>query len=510
MAIILTQNSMDNTNIDGARAEYFNSGMRDGIVKGAFNEGTFATLASNQISFDTCELRISGHRVVVEEAWTRTFSTKPKTPMRYALIGQIIVGEDSSVQFELFPQLASTAPIKNNLFRQKNGAGTYQVEIGRFTLNTDGNIIDVTRTLDIITGSKGEDLDGTINIGKITTNTLEPEMEAEVDVEQRYDAEQKKVLTDFNFNIPRGQGIEKLDTELSELSTNAVQNSAIAKAVNDLQTEKADKADLENKADKSEIPDISGKADLTNPEQTITAKVIILDPSENDDIVRPAITINGHRSSIEFGTDVLLHGFGTIVGHYTTYSNPNIPSVPTLAINAADNLNFNADEITLNARQSGNIILLGNTRVYDNLVVDGTITSNGENVLTKSSLLELAYPVGSIYMSINNVSPASFLGGTWEQLPAGYALWTASSGAGGTIPAGLPNITGEVFINSVGNGDSGWNGALRTNETGGGAGGTSYNRGQLYFDANKSNSIYGSSTTVQPPAYKVYVWKRTA
>ena len=30
------------------------------------------------------------------------------------------------------------------------------------------------------------------------------------------------------------------------------------------------------------------------------------------------------------------------------------------------------------------------------------------------------------------------------------------------------------------------------------------------FDAGKSNPIYGNSDTVQPPAYLVNIWKRTA
>lgn len=30
------------------------------------------------------------------------------------------------------------------------------------------------------------------------------------------------------------------------------------------------------------------------------------------------------------------------------------------------------------------------------------------------------------------------------------------------------------------------------------------------FDASYSNSIYGNSTTVQPPAYYVYMWRRAS
>lgn len=32
------------------------------------------------------------------------------------------------------------------------------------------------------------------------------------------------------------------------------------------------------------------------------------------------------------------------------------------------------------------------------------------------NLMDIIYPVGSIYMSTNNISPASFIGGTWAQI----------------------------------------------------------------------------------------------
>lgn len=37
----------------------------------------------------------------------------------------------------------------------------------------------------------------------------------------------------------------------------------------------------------------------------------------------------------------------------------------------------------------------------------------------KSELLDLIYPVGSIYMSVNNISPQEFLGGKWNVWGAG-------------------------------------------------------------------------------------------
>ena len=62
-----------------------------------------------------------------------------------------------------------------------------------------------------------------------------------------------------------------------------------------------------------------------------------------------------------------------------------------------------------------------------------TSVSDGSKVLTKLDLLDMVYPVGSIYMSVNNVSPASFLGGKWTQLKDRFLLGAGSSyTAGGT------------------------------------------------------------------------------
>jgi hypothetical protein len=42
--------------------------------------------------------------------------------------------------------------------------------------------------------------------------------------------------------------------------------------------------------------------------------------------------------------------------------------------------------------------------------------------LDKASLLDLTYPVGSIYMSASNVNPSNLFGGTWEEFAKGKTL----------------------------------------------------------------------------------------
>ena len=143
-------------------------------------------------------------------------------------------------------------------------------------------------------------------------------------------------------------------------------------------------------------------------------------------------------------------------------------------------------------------------QVYD----DNLYNANTHQL--SSALLNAIYPVGSVYISVNTTSPASLFGGEWEELPANNALWTtatSSANAGTTISAGLPNITGTVcggdsdyrsgaFVSSVQNGSKVGSGSAQFRT--------------FTFDASKSSSIYGNSSTVQPPAIQVIVWKRTA
>lgn len=46
------------------------------------------------------------------------------------------------------------------------------------------------------------------------------------------------------------------------------------------------------------------------------------------------------------------------------------------------------------------------------------------------NIAEAVYPIGSIYMSFSNVSPANLFGGSWEQITDRFLL--SSSGAGNT------------------------------------------------------------------------------
>lgn len=137
--------------------------------------------------------------------------------------------------------------------------------------------------------------------------------------------------------------------------------------------------------------------------------------------------------------------------------------------------------------------------------------------------LMTVFPVGSIYMSVSSTSPASFIGGAWTQIGQGRVLMGAGTlngityTAGTTVDAGLPNIDGTFEMRATNDG-----GHALINPSGvfAASDGTSQNSltrsttakksRTITFDASTSNAVYGNSTTVQPNAYVVYMWRRTA
>lgn len=203
MIRILTKNGVDNTNVDGARDHNFNAGRRSGIVQGALNQGNFFASNNNTIALDTCELRLCGHRIVLDKAEYRTFTNKPSVPVRYSFVARVVVDSDDNVSFEFVSQEATTQLVQDNL--DITGSGTYELEIGKFTQLTDGNITDVVRTADLITGGADNDSDY-IRIGTVTTNKISPELDADVDIENTINPTDNKPQTNFTFNLPTAVG----------------------------------------------------------------------------------------------------------------------------------------------------------------------------------------------------------------------------------------------------------------------------------------------------------------
>jgi len=135
-----------------------------------------------------------------------------------------------------------------------------------------------------------------------------------------------------------------------------------------------------------------------------------------------------------------------------------------------------------------------------------------------TAMLGALYPVGSIYIGTQATCPLETLGvGTWTKVSGGRVLQGADSShaAGTTIAAGLPNISGSLSaIAKTTENNTKSDGCLRSTTVSSSSAGytpaySAWGR-NLSFNASNSNSIYGNSSTVQPPAYVVNIWRRTA
>lgn len=140
-------------------------------------------------------------------------------------------------------------------------------------------------------------------------------------------------------------------------------------------------------------------------------------------------------------------------------------------------------------------------------------TINSQLSSSVLSNLQAVYPVGSLYIGITDTCPIANLFGTWEKVADGRVLQGVSGSqvAGEVIEACLPNITGTVQFKGQAGGASA-TGAFRYNASGstGSADAAGASHGAS-FDASRCSAIYKDDCdTVQPPAYLVNIWKRTA
>lgn len=116
------------------------------------------------------------------------------------------------------------------------------------------------------------------------------------------------------------------------------------------------------------------------------------------------------------------------------------------------------------------------------------------------------YPIGSIYLSVNNINPGTIFGGTWQQIKDRFLL-----GAGSTYSAGATggSATHKLTINEM---------PSHTHQYllsyGGNDPASGFNYGNTLagtFDAHFSKATGGGQAhNNMPPYLVVYMWKRVS
>lgn len=169
-------------------------------------------------------------------------------------------------------------------------------------------------------------------------------------------------------------------------------------------------------------------------------------------------------------------------------------------------LNFNGNKTNANV----SIIELQAVFVFDDKL-------QGEKEAIMNRIGDLIYPVGSIYMSVNNVNPELLFGGSWEKIEDSFLLGSGSYNLGDT--GGSKDAVVVSHTHSPGTGRA-FLTAPSGSEWAEYAGGSISGSGRHYVGTSDSDNynVYvsgsgsaGTSGTDKnmPPYFVVNMWKRT-
>lgn len=127
-----------------------------------------------------------------------------------------------------------------------------------------------------------------------------------------------------------------------------------------------------------------------------------------------------------------------------------------------------------------------------------------DNRTTTSRLVDMLYPIGSIYMNVSETSPETLFGGKWEQIKDTFLLASGTAYVGGTTGGEASHTLTLDEMPSHEHTGKGW--AAVTDGSG------SY---YVLGAAGNSSRTYSTNTTGgsqphnnMPPYLAVYVWKR--
>lgn len=142
----------------------------------------------------------------------------------------------------------------------------------------------------------------------------------------------------------------------------------------------------------------------------------------------------------------------------------------------------------------------------------------------KQQIIDMIYPVGSIYISFKDTNPETLFGGTWEKIEGKFLLAadasheTDSTGNGVLKTSNIPQFTGHFGTGvGSGDGDNTFFGALRSAD---GATFKLTNAANYLYDRENrkaASSTYrqvsfsiGSANPepIYPPYIAVYMWRR--
>ncbi|KAK8835310.1 hypothetical protein M9Y10_013515 [Tritrichomonas musculus] len=152
---------------------------------------------------------------------------------------------------------------------------------------------------------------------------------------------------------------------------------------------------------------------------------------------------------------------------------------------------------------------------------EGTIDEEGTvfNAENMNKIVDLIYPIGAIYMSVNSISPQTLFGGSWEQIQDKFLLASGSTySAGSTGGASSHTHTTQnhtLTIEEIPSHSHNFNSAADESSTSLWSYTATYrtaSKGQTDTTGGGQPHNHGDTGQASnlPPYLSVYVWKRTS
>jgi hypothetical protein len=130
------------------------------------------------------------------------------------------------------------------------------------------------------------------------------------------------------------------------------------------------------------------------------------------------------------------------------------------------------------------------------------------------SVIDMVYPVGAIYMSVNSTNPGNLFGGKWEQIKDRFLLAAGDTHAAGSTGGeeqhtlAFKEIPGQVVINRSPTKKISLQGVKR-NYISIGTDEWAF-ASNADFESTEGVKITNGPHNNMPPYLTVYMWKRTA
>ena len=183
-------------------------------------------------------------------------------------------------------------------------------------------------------------------------------------------------------------------------------------------------------------------------------------------------------------------------------------NVPVSVLTPADSNNPTTKQYVDDLTDVISLAVQDNTDNITDLTSRVSSLESGSSGVTKSDVVDWIYPVGSIYISVNNTSPANLFGGTWTQLKDRFLLGAGSTYTNGSTggsatqrlsAANLPSHTHPQYVATNGGSTSAnldYNGWV--------------SNGKAVAQGIPTGATgQGTAFNIMPPYLVVYMWQRT-